>query len=135
MYPGNNLEQKHGQLLSVSPDEDAIDTASSPDRGDGIKLLRSAIVPCDKEAGFLFPEFLESAPESNMPLPDPGVHVHEHSTSSKLFASCPTMVPTPVSYLVDFIAILWTKIFLHIVFLFYFICLNRNMLMGVSNYL
>ncbi|KAG6476412.1 hypothetical protein ZIOFF_065653 [Zingiber officinale] len=91
VYPGNNLEQKHGQLLSVSPDEDAIDTASSPDRGDGIKLLRSAIVPCDKEAGFLFPEFLESAPESNMPLPDPGVHVHEHSTSSKLFASCPTM--------------------------------------------
>ncbi|XP_042434075.1 probable ubiquitin-like-specific protease 2B isoform X2 [Zingiber officinale] len=91
VYPGNNLEQKHGQLLSVSPDEDAIDTASSPDRGDGIKLLRSAIVPCDKEAGFLFPEFLESAPESNMPLSDPAVHVHEHSTSSKLFASCPTM--------------------------------------------
>ncbi|XP_074587122.1 uncharacterized protein LOC141843009 [Curcuma longa] len=64
--------------------------ASSPDRGDGIKLLRSSIVPCDKEAGFLFPEFLESAPESNLPLPE---HVHEHSTSPKpLFAPCPTMV-------------------------------------------
>lgn len=90
VYPGNNLEQKHGELLSVSPDKDAMDAASSPDRGDGIKLLRSSIVPCDKEAGFLFPEFLESAPESNLPLPE---HVHEHSTSSKpLFASCPTMV-------------------------------------------
>ncbi|XP_074587123.1 putative ubiquitin-like-specific protease 2A [Curcuma longa] len=89
VYPGNNLEQKHGELLSVSPDKDAMDAASSPDRGDGIKLLRSSIVPCDKEAGFLFPEFLESAPESNLPLPE---HVHEHSTSSKpLFASCPTM--------------------------------------------
>lgn len=92
VYPGNNLDQKHGEP-SVSPDKDVIDAASSPDRGDGIKPLRSSIVPCDKEAGFLFPEFLESAPESNLPLPEPGVQVHEHSTSIKLlFASCPTMV-------------------------------------------